>query len=294
ARARAALKRIQAGARGEERAIVSAEAAVAQSLFEKVKVGARAEERDQAKAALERCAARRRAEERMLARIEKLRTGSVQGATAEELERAEDAVTAARAAEAEAGAAFALVTNGARREDLAIAQRNAEVAAQKKQMVENGAREEDVAAARAELAGAEARAAIADARYEKTLLRAPVNGTVIDIFLNPGESAGPQSPAPVVTVGDTSQLVIRAEVDEHDIARLKKGQRAYARASAFGDRKFHGTVSAVGLRMGRKRLFSDSPRERLDTRVLEALVELDGRPKLPVGFRVDVYVLGED
>ena len=47
--------------------------------------------------------------------------------------------------------------------------------------------------------------------------------------------------------------------------------------------------------MGRKRLFSESPTEKLDTRVLEATVAFDGVVNLPVGFRMDVYFLaGEE
>jgi hypothetical protein len=35
---------------------------------------------------------------------------------------------------------------------------------------------------------------------------------------------------------------------------------------------------------------TDDPAERLDTKVLETLVELDGRPPLPSGLRVDSFI----
>jgi HlyD family secretion protein len=293
-KARAALKRLVSGARREERVISAAKAACARSALEKLKNGARKETRDRARAAWEKCTAERRAAQRVLERLRKLREGEIEGATAEELERAEDAASAARAAEAGAKAAYDLACAAARREDLDIAGAKAEIEAQKAALVKKGARKEDLAAARAEVAAAEARKAIADARLEKTFLRSPVDGKVLEVFSRTGEGAGPAAGMPVMTVGDVSRLVIRAEVDEHDVASLSEGQRAYASASAFGSRKFHGTVVSVGLRMGRKRLFSSSPRERMDTRVLEALVELEKRPRLPVGFRMDVYFLGDE
>ncbi len=292
-KARAALERLVNGARPEERIVAEAEALSAARALEMLKNGARREEREGARAAWDRCRANRVAEERTLARLKKLREGEVKGATREELERAEDAAAAARAAEAEAKASCDLVCGDARKEDVDIADARAVIGEQRLALVRKGARKEDLAAARAEVAAAEARKAAAEARLEKTLLRSPVDGRALKIFARAGENSGPGSAAPVVTVGDVSKLMIRSEVDEHDITRLEKGQTAYAGASAFGDKKFYGRVVSVGLSMGRKRLFSSSPRERLDTRVLEALVELDSRPEIPVGFRVDVYFLGE-
>jgi hypothetical protein len=44
--------------------------------------------------------------------------------------------------------------------------------------------------------------------------------------------------------------------------------------------------------MGRKRLFTDLPDERIDTRVLEVWVDLEDAPPLPVGYRFQVSFLG--
>ena len=49
---------------------------------------------------------------------------------------------------------------------------------------------------------------------------------------------------------------------------------ATATASAFGDRRFPGRVIRVGQSLGRKQLFTEEPRERVDTKVLEVLPQI--------------------
>jgi HlyD family secretion protein len=68
-------------------------------------------------------------------------------------------------------------------------------------------------------------------------------------------------------------------------------QRAYVTADAYGQQRFWRKVSRVGSMMGRKRLKSDDPAERIDTKAIEVLVELDGSPVLPIGLRVDTFIL---
>ena len=42
--------------------------------------------------------------------------------------------------------------------------------------------------------------------------------------------------------------------------------------------------------MGRKRVLSEDPGERQDTRVLEVLLDLEADTRLPAGLRVDVFI----
>ena len=44
--------------------------------------------------------------------------------------------------------------------------------------------------------------------------------------------------------------------------------------------------------LGRKKIRTDAPTEKLDAKVLETLVELDDPGDLPVGLRVDAYIEG--
>jgi len=88
-----------------------------------------------------------------------------------------------------------------------------------------------------------------------------------------------------VAFGNDAKLRVRVDVDETDIAKVHAGDRAWFTAEAFGSQKFWGRVVRVGHELGKKTVQTDDPAERLDTKMLETLVELDGRPPLPSASR---------
>jgi hypothetical protein len=62
------------------------------------------------------------------------------------------------------------------------------------------------------------------------------------------------------------------------------------RADAFGDRTFVGTVVKVGEALGGKKVRTEDPAERIDTKVLEVLVDLEQIDGLRPRLRVDVFI----
>ncbi len=175
-----------------------------------------------------------------------------------------------------------------------VAQSRFKAVSERHALIEDDAREEDVQKAEAGVALARAELAEARAVLAKTVIRAPITGTVLRRFLQTGEtySMSSRSLTPViVTLGDLSSLRVRADVDETDVADLRVGQRAYVVADAYGDRKFWGKVVRVGQSLGRKNVRTDEPTERVDTKILETLIELDPGADLPVGLRVDAFIL---
>ena len=97
-------------------------------------------------------------------------------------------------------------------------------------------------------------------------------------------------PDPIVTIGDNSVLRVRVDVDETDVAKIKVGQPAYVTADAYGKQRFLGHVVRVGNELGRKNVRTDEPTEKVDTKILETLVQLDPGIQLPDGLRVDAYI----
>ncbi len=144
--------------------------------------------------------------------------------------------------------------------------------------------------ARAELLSAEARLAESQATLAKTFIRSPIDGVVLRKKMKAGESVSADNGQPIVTLGDLARLRVRADVDETDVARLRLGQQAYVKAAAYGDRRFTGRVVQIGEILGRKNVRTDEPTERVDTKILETLIELDPGQSLPVGLRVDAFL----
>jgi len=157
-------------------------------------------------------------------------------------------------------------------------------------LVDADARVEDRRRAEGAVAAAEAELAEARAYLEKTYVRSPIDGVILRKFRHAGESVSTQFDSPIVTVADDSVLRVRLDVDETDVARLHVGQPAFVTAEAYGSKKFTGSVIRVGRILGKKNVRTDEPSERVDTKILETLVELDAGQSLPLGLRVDSFV----
>ena len=162
-------------------------------------------------------------------------------------------------------------------------------------LVAADAREEDRAMAEANLQLAKARLDEAQAVLDKTFLRAPIEGTVLRKFHRAGESVSnsASNPDPIFTLGDKRALRVRIDVDEADVSKLTLGQAAYVTADAYGSRRFAGRVVRIGQELGRKNVRTDEPTERVDNKILETLVELDSGVELPVGLRVNAFIVSD-
>ena len=174
-----------------------------------------------------------------------------------------------------------------------VAQAKYEAAVQQHALVDDRAREEDQSFAEADLKLAQAQLDEAQARYDKTFIRSPIDGSVLRKHHRSGESVSNSStvPDPILTIGDRKTLRVRVDVDETDVSKVSVGQRAYVTADAFGKQKFWGHVVRVGQQLGPKNVRTDEPTEKVDTKILETLVELDPGSHLPDGLRVDAFIL---
>ena len=136
--------------------------------------------------------------------------------------------------------------------------------------------------ARAELTGAEL-------GVEHTRVRAPFDGTVLNVMAKEGEVAAPSPENTLVVFGDLSAMKVRAEVEERDAAKIHIGQRVVVRADAYPDQDFEGRVGSIAQSLSQPNIVSRGPRRPNDVEVLEAMVDLDGLPPLLTGMRVDVF-----
>ena len=164
-------------------------------------------------------------------------------------------------------------------------------AAERLALLEAGTRAEDIAGARAQVVFAEAEVALAESLLDKSLIRSPVAGTVLRRLRVTGEAVTNMDPTHIAIIGDLRKLRVRAEVDETDVSRVAAGQRVEIAADAFPNRRFGGSVFRVSQRFGAKAVQTGRPSEKVDMKVLQVLIDLDPDVKLPVGLRVDAYIL---
>ncbi len=96
---------------------------------------------------------------------------------------------------------------------------------------------------------AQASAALEGARIDldRSIIRSPIDGVVVDRQINPGQSvaASFQAPTLFIIAQDLSRLQANITVDEADIGEVREGQVARFRVDAYPDRAFEARVSQV-------------------------------------------------
>ena len=104
-------------------------------------------------------------------------------------------------------------------------------------------------AAKASQKEAEARIKVATAALERTILRAPFDGTVAEINGELGEVVTPSpvgiATPPAIDLIDNRCMYISAPIDEVDAAAIRTGMKARITLDAFPDKNFAGRVSRI-------------------------------------------------
>ena len=82
---------------------------------------------------------------------------------------------------------------------------------------------------------------------DRTYIRSPVDGVVIDRQVDKGQAVSASLSAPTLfsIAQDLVKMQIEADVDEADIGRIKQGQLVRFTVDAFPERKFSGEVTQV-------------------------------------------------
>jgi multidrug efflux pump subunit AcrA (membrane-fusion protein) len=127
---------------------------------------------------------------------------------------------------------------------------------------------------------------------DRLVVRAPIDGEVLQVNIRPGEfaQAGGLTTA-LLVLGDLEQLHVRVDIDESDVWRFDKNGKAVA--FLRGNRDFKAELKLAYIEpyvVPKKSLTGDST-ERVDTRVLQALYSFE-RQLLPVyvGQQMDVFI----
>jgi len=190
--------------------------------------------------------------------------------------RADEACTAAEAARRDANRIASLFERGLTSEE------NTDVASSTA-----SSREAACKAMRSMTAVSDARIAVARAQLERTILRAPFDGTVAEINGEIGEVVTP-SPVgvptlPAVDLIDNSCIYVTAPIDEVDAPDIRAGMTASISLDAFPDRSFPATVRRVAPYV----LDREKQARTVD---IEAVFDEPSENLLP-GYSADVEVL---
>jgi HlyD family secretion protein len=141
----------------------------------------------------------------------------------------------------------------------------------------------------AALIAARAEVTTAEELLDKTRIRAPLTGSVLQVNAKSGELVAPSPETPLIVMGDLTVIRVRAEVDEQDVSKIKLGQRAFVRSNAYPNRDFEGKVTELAPSLGIPRMGSRGARRATDVEVMEVMIDLDGAVPLLPGMRADAF-----
>lgn len=146
----------------------------------------------------------------------------------------------------------------------------------------------DVIVAMRNLEAAAADLERAEQNLERAFVRAPSAGTVLDINVGPGEKPGTDG---IAVMGDLGQMKAELEVYQTEIGSVEIGQPVEMTALALPEALL-GTVSEIGLRVGRQTILEDDPVANTDARVITVAVLLDDPSSAIAARFTDLEIVG--
>jgi RND family efflux transporter MFP subunit len=139
-----------------------------------------------------------------------------------------------------------------------------------------------------------ARVQLREARTELDVLtvRASRDGRILQLNLREGEYANANPPEPLMVLGDTDTLQIRADVDEQNAPMVETGRAATASIKGNAANRFPLKFVRIDPFVLPKKSLTGDSTERVDTRVLQVIFSLEkpAHQQLYVGQQVDVYI----
>jgi HlyD family secretion protein len=158
-------------------------------------------------------------------------------------------------------------------------------------LLKAGSWEPDKRVAQSAVERAQAQVNQAQTDLDRLIVRALVDGEVLQVNVRPGEYVGATAGQALIVLGSVTQLHVRVDIDEYDIPRFIPNAPARAtlkgQATDFFPLKF---VRIEPYVVPKKSLTGDNT-ERVDTRVLQVIYAIDTSGKrLFVGQQLDVFI----
>jgi HlyD family secretion protein len=158
-------------------------------------------------------------------------------------------------------------------------------------LLKAGAWEFDKRVSQTKVEEAQAQVNQTQTELDRLVVRALVDGEVLQVNVRPGEFVGAPPTQALVVLGNVTQLHVRVDIDEYDIPRFIPEAPARATLKGQPDDSFPLRFVRIEPYVVPKKSLTGDNTERVDVRVLQVIYAIDaGNRRLFVGQQLDVFI----
>jgi HlyD family secretion protein len=127
------------------------------------------------------------------------------------------------------------------------------------QLARLGPRKEEIDALRGQVEQAKGAMSYAQTQMENTIIRAPVDGTILERAVEKGEFVtngfvgDKGAKGYVVTLADLNDLQVELDINQNDFAKLHANHKGIITTDAFPDRKYEGEIAEMSPKADRQK-----------------------------------------
>lgn len=149
----------------------------------------------------------------------------------------------------------------------------------------------DLEIAKLEVLQSEANMKRIEADIERTIIRSPIDGTVLQVKIHEGESLPDPNSTPMMIVGNLDEIYLKVSINQFDIPYFHKHAPAVAFLQGNAKIKYPLEFVQVEPFLVSKQNLTNSIKEKVDTRVLQIIyrIKAEGQP-IFVGQQFDVFI----
>jgi len=161
----------------------------------------------------------------------------------------------------------------------------------KYEKIKSGTWEPDLKIAMYQVAQAQAAVEAAAAEIERTAIKSPIDGTVLQIKIHEGETPTSDTSPAAIIIGNLDEYYLRVSIDQFNVSNVTP--TAPAVAYRHGDRSNEFPLEFVHIEpfMIPKKYFTNTVDEKVDTQVFEILYRIMKKDaSLFIGEKMDVFI----
>ncbi len=145
----------------------------------------------------------------------------------------------------------------------------------------------------ARLAALQARAHVESIKIEieRTIIRSPIDGEVLQIKIHEGESPNDLNRSPLMIIGNTDQMYVRVSINQFDVPFFSSKAPAVAYLQGDAREKFPLSFVRIEPYLVSKQNLNNEIFEKVDTRVLQIIYSLQHDDnRVFVGQQMDAFI----